>query len=258
MRLAGKRILIVGGGQRVFDAATDPMGNGRAMAMICARERAIVAVADRVPEAADATASAITDAGGCAFPIIADIGDADQVTAMVAEAVAGLGGPIDGLVLNVGIGTGALGLEAATPEGWDTVFRINARGPMLCCRAAMPQLADGASILFISSIASLVAGSRLPAYDASKAALGGLMRHVAMEGAPRRIRANIICPGLIDTPLGRVASQGRPSRASARIPLGRSGTAQDVANCALFLLSDESSYVDAQIIAVDGGLTGIS
>ena len=101
-------------------------------------------------------------------------------------------------------------------------------------------------------------GSRLPAYDASKAALAGLMRHVALEGAPRGIRANIVAPGLVDTPLGRLATQGRPSRAGTRTPFGRQATAWEIAYAALFFLSGESVYVTAQILAVDAGITGIS
>jgi NAD(P)-dependent dehydrogenase (short-subunit alcohol dehydrogenase family) len=128
---------------------------------------------------------------------------------------------------------------------------------MLCCREALPKLAEGSPIVFISSIAALGAGSRLPAYDSSKAALGGLMRHVAMEGCRRGIRANTICPGLVDTPLGRAASAGRPSRSATPVPLGRMATGWEVAYAALYFLSDESVYVTAQCLAVDGGLSGI-
>jgi NAD(P)-dependent dehydrogenase (short-subunit alcohol dehydrogenase family) len=84
------------------------------------------------------------------------------------------------------------------------------------------------------------------------------MRHTALEGAPRGIRANIVAPGLIDTPLGRLATAGRPSRAATRTPFGRQGTAWEIAYAALFFLSDESVYVTAQILAVDSGVTGIS
>jgi NAD(P)-dependent dehydrogenase (short-subunit alcohol dehydrogenase family) len=176
---------------------------------------------------------------------------------MVDEAVRLMGG-LDGLALNVGIGVGALGLEGATAENWDRTLAVNLRGPMLCCKAALPKLSDGSSVLFISSIAGLVAGSRLPAYDASKAALAGLMRHVALEGQRRGIRANIVAPGLVDTPLGRMATQGRPSRGRTPTPFGRQATGWEIAYAALFFMSDESVYVNAQIVAVDSGMTGIS
>jgi NAD(P)-dependent dehydrogenase (short-subunit alcohol dehydrogenase family) len=128
---------------------------------------------------------------------------------------------------------------------------------MLCCREALPKLAEGSSVVFISSIAGLRAGSRLPAYDASKAALAGLMRHVALEGSQRGIRANVVCPGLVDTPLGRTASAGRPSRARAPVPFGRQATGWEIAYAVLFFISDESVYVTGQTLAVDSGLTGL-
>jgi NAD(P)-dependent dehydrogenase (short-subunit alcohol dehydrogenase family) len=257
-RLAGRRILVVGGGQRVVDAATDPVGNGRAMATLFAREGASVAVADINLESARETAAKIAAEGGRAFAIEADIGKPADIERMIAGAGSALGG-LDGLVLNVGIGVGALGLEGVTPEDWDMVLGVNLRGPMLCCKAALPELAEGSPIVFISSIAGLVPGSRIPAYDASKAALAGLMRHVALEGSRRGIRANIVAPGLVDTPLGRMATAGRPSRGRTPVAFGRQATGWEVAYAALFFMSDESVYVTGQIMAVDSGLTvGIS
>ena len=256
-RLKGRKILIVGGGQRVLDAATDPVGNGRAMSLLFTREGAAVAVADMNRASAEETASLIGKEGGKAHAIEADISKPAEIERMIAEAEAALGA-IDGLVLNVGIGVGGLGLEGATPEDWDKVLAVNLRGPMLCCKVALPKLADGSPVVFISSIAGLVAGSRLPAYDASKAALGGLMRHVALEGARRGIRANIVAPGLVDTPLGRLATQGRPSRGRTPVPFGRQATGWEIAYAALFLVSDESVYITAQTLAVDSGMTGIS
>jgi NAD(P)-dependent dehydrogenase (short-subunit alcohol dehydrogenase family) len=257
-RLSGRRILIVGGGQQVVDAATDPVGNGRAMSILFAREGARLAIADRNRDAAEATAALVrAEAGPAPLVIEADIAREADVARMVEEAVTGLGG-LDGLILNVGIGVGGLGLAGVTSEDWDKVLGVNLRGPMLCCREALPRLENGASIVFISSIAGLIAGSRLPAYDASKAALGGLMRHVALEGGRRGIRANIVAPGLVDTPLGRRATQGRPSRGRTPVPFGRQATGWEIAYAALFLTSGESVYITAQTLAVDSGMTGIS
>jgi NAD(P)-dependent dehydrogenase (short-subunit alcohol dehydrogenase family) len=255
-RLEGRRVLVVGGGQRVVDAATDPIGNGRAISLLCGREGAHVAVADRNEESAQDTVEMIRKEGGRAFAISADITDEEHVARMIEEARIGLDG-LDGLVLNVGIGAGALGLGGVKVAHWDATLATNLRGPMLCCRQALPVMADGASIVFISSIAGITSGSRLPAYDASKAALGGLMRHVAREGASHGIRANVVAPGLVDTPLGRLASAGRPSRAAARTPFGRQATAWEIAYAVLFFVSDESVYVTGQTLAVDSGLTGL-
>ena len=254
-RLRGRRILVVGGGQQTFDAATDPIGNGRAMSMLFAREGARVGVADRDAASATATVDRIRGEGGEAMPIVADITDEAQVARMVTEAHSGLGG-LDGMVLNVGIGVGALRLAGVSTAAWDATLAANLRGPVLCCREAVPKLDDGASIVFISSIAGLTAGSQLVAYDASKAALAGLMRHVALEGSRRGIRANVVCPGLVDTPLGRRASAGRTSRAATPIPFGRQATGWEIAYAVLFFMSDESVYVTGQTLAVDGGLTG--
>ncbi|MDO8295647.1 MAG: SDR family oxidoreductase [Caulobacter sp.] len=256
-RLAGRRILVVGGGQQVVDADSDPVGNGRAMSVLFAREGAHVAVADRSAEAGQATVDLILGEGGKASLIQADISREDDIVRMVGSAQEDLGG-LDGMVLNVGIGVGGLGLGSVKADKWDTVLGVNLRGPMLCCREALPRLAEGSSIVFISSIAGLVAGSRLPAYDASKAALGGLMRHVALEGSRKGVRANIIAPGLVDTPLGRRATQGRPSRGTAPQFFGRQATGWEIAYAALFFMSDESVYVTGQTLAVDSGLTGIS
>ena len=255
-RLAGRRVLVVGGGQRVVDAATDPIGNGRAMSLLFAREGAHVAVADKNEDSADETVAMIVKEGGRAFTIEGDITDEEHVHRTVEQARIGLGG-LDGLVLNVGIGAGLLGLAGVKVDDWDLTLATNLRGPMLCCRDALPVLADGSSIVFISSIAGITSGSRLPAYDASKAALGGLMRHVAREGAARGIRANVVAPGLVDTPLGRLATAGRPSRAATNVPFGRQATAWEIAYAALFFLSDESVYVTGQTLAVDSGLTGL-
>jgi NAD(P)-dependent dehydrogenase (short-subunit alcohol dehydrogenase family) len=254
-RLAGRRILVVGAGQQDFGLIDPPIGNGRAMAQLFAREGARVAVADRDQASAEETVRRIVDEGGQASTVLVDVADPPSVTAMVEAARDRLDG-LDGVVYNVGIGEG-LGLDGTSAASWDRVFAVNVRGAMLTVRAALPVLDDGASVVFISSVASLQPGSRIPSYDASKAALAGLMRHVALEGARRSIRANVVAPGLMDTALGRFATQGRPSRGRTPVPLGRQGTAWETAYSALFLLSDEAAYVTGQVLVVDGGLSAL-
>jgi len=252
-RLQGRRVLVVGGGSQAAGDPDAPRSNGQAIAVLCAREGASVAIADVVATAAEETADLARAEGGTAFCVIADVACADQCDRAVDEAAKALGG-IDCVVLNVGTGAGVK-LEGTTAALWDQVLSVNLRSHFLIARRALPLLAPGGSIVFIGSVAGLRAGSMIPAYDASKAALLGLCRHVSLEGARRGIRANVLAPGLIDTPLGRLASKLRPGRESVPIPLGRQGTAWEVAHVAVFLLSDEASYLTGQTLVVDGGLS---
>jgi NAD(P)-dependent dehydrogenase (short-subunit alcohol dehydrogenase family) len=229
------------------------MGNGRAIAVLAAREGAAVACADVDRAAAEETARLVEDEGGKAHVIVGDVTDAAVCRGLVDDTVAALGG-LDGLVLNVGIAAGKR-LEGTTAEQWDHTFAVNLRSHFLICQAALPVMEGGAAIVFVASVAGLTAGSQIPAYDASKAGILGLCRHVAFEGARKGVRANVVAPGLIDTPLGRLATAGRPSRAKTPVPLGRQGTAEEVAGPVIFLLSDEASYVTAAVLPVDGGLS---
>jgi NAD(P)-dependent dehydrogenase (short-subunit alcohol dehydrogenase family) len=251
--LQGARILVVGAGSQASDEPDPPLGNGRAIALLCAREGAAVACADKDESAVLQTRDRVVQEGGVATVIVADVAREQDCERLVMDAIRDLKG-LDGVVLNVGIGLGR-GLAATSAEQWDQVFAINLRAHFLVAQAALPRLEAGGSMVFISSVAGIRPGTNVPAYDASKAGLGGLCRHVAFEGSRRGVRANVVAPGLIDTPLGRAASRGRPSRAQTAVPLGRQGTAWEVAYATVFLLSGEASYITGQILIVDGGLS---
>lgn len=255
-RLEGRRIVVIGGGQRVFDAATDPVGNGRAISLLCAREGAEVVVVDMVPESAHDTAALIGAQGGTSHVVTGDVSDPEEAERVVQECHSAIG-DFDGLVYNVGIGIGGLDLVGINVAEWDRTFAVNVRGAMLCLRAALPHIVAGGSAVLISTTASIRSASRLVAYESSKAALGGLMRHTAREASERQIRVNTVAPGLVDTPNGRTAGANRPDRGSSAIPLNRMATGWDIAHAVLFFLADDSSYITAQTLAVDGGRTGI-
>jgi NAD(P)-dependent dehydrogenase (short-subunit alcohol dehydrogenase family) len=189
--------------------------------------------------------------GATASVVVADAAEEAGTRAMVEHTVQTHGG-IDGIVLNVGIGAGYL-LRDTSVEDWDRVMAVNLRSHFLGCKVALEVMEEGGAIVLIGSVAAREV-LPFPAYGASKAALESLCRQAAAEGGTR-VRANLLMPGLIDTSLGRLASQINPDRDRATMTARRQGTAWEVAYAALYLLSGESSYVTGQSLIVDGGLT---
>ena len=249
--MRGRRVLVVGGGQRDHGLADPPIGNGRAICALLAREGAALAIADVDRSSAERTAELARAEGAPASVLTADASDEQAVEEMFAGAVSQLGG-LDGLVMNVGVGEGRR-LSGTSALEWDRVLAVNLRSHFLGCKRALETMTEGGAIVLVGSVAAREV-LPVPAYGASKAALHSLCRQAAVEGAPR-VRVNIVSPGLIDTSLGRRASAANPGRELVRIPARRQGTAWEVAYGALFLLGDESSYVTGQTIVVDGGLT---
>jgi NAD(P)-dependent dehydrogenase (short-subunit alcohol dehydrogenase family) len=249
-RLAGRRILIVGAGQRDHGLEDPPIGNARAMAVLFASEGAALTLADSDAESLEATEALVREQGAECVVMLADPAEETGIEAIFARAQGAFGG-VDGLVMNVGIGAGQ-GFAGTTVEEWDHVMAVNLRSHFLGCKQALASFVDGGAVVLIGSLAGRES-MPIPAYAASKAALESLCRNAAVEGAPH-VRVNVLAPGLIDTSLGRLASQANP-RADVRIPAGRHGSAWEVANCALFLVSGESSYVTGQTLVADGGLS---
>jgi len=250
-RLSGRRILIVGAGQQDRGIEDPPIGNGRAIAIACAREGASLALADIDLDSLEATAALVRAEHAACVSVLGDAAEEDALARMFERGDEGLGG-LDGLVMNVGIGAG-LRFAGTSVEDWDRVMAVNLRSHFLGCKHALARFGAGASVLLIGSLAGRES-MPIPSYAASKAGLEAVCRNAAVEGAPG-IRVNLLAPGLIDTSLGRLATQLNPGRGEVRIPAGRQGTAWEVAACALFLLGDESSYVTGQTLVADGGLS---
>ncbi len=250
-RLAGRRILIVGAGQQDHGVEDPPIGNGRAMAVLFASEGAALTLADLDAASLEATEALVREQGGECAGVLADAAEEAGIEAMFERARGAFGG-VDGLVMNVGIGAG-LGFAGTTVEDWDRVMAVNLRSHFLGCKHALARFADGGAVVLIGSLAGRES-MPIPAFAASKAALEAVCRNAAVEGAPH-VRVNVLAPGLIDTSLGRRASQVNPGRADVRIPAGRQGSAWEVARCALFLIGEDSSYVTGHTLVADGGLS---
>ena len=255
-RMEGRRVVIVGAGQTDFHLDDQPIGNGRALALLLAREGAHVIAVDRNESSANGTVQLIRSEGGRADTLVADVVEPQSIERMIGAAQRQLGG-IDGLVYNVGL-PGPVGFEANTAEAWDITVDVNLRGAMLTARAALPVMEPASSIVFVSSIGAVRGIGKMIAYDASKAGLSALVRATAIARKDDAVRANIVMLGMIDTGIGRDGDRNMPGRESIPVPLGRRGTAWEVANASLFLLSQESTFITGQTLAVDGGRTTLS
>jgi NAD(P)-dependent dehydrogenase (short-subunit alcohol dehydrogenase family) len=249
-RLDGKVAIVTGAGSR-----NEGIGNGRAAAILFAREGAKVLLVDRKREAAEATEAMIRDEGGECAVFEADVTREDDCRAMVAEAVR-LWGKLDILQNNVGIGSAGRVPDIALAD-WERVMRINVTGMMLAAKAAIPAMAEGGggAIVNISSIAAWLPRGLTP-YATSKGAVEALTRGLAADHARDGIRVNCIEPGPVYTPMvyaGGMSDEVRERRRLAS-PLKIEGTAWDIAWASLFLVSDEARYITGVVLPVDGGV----
>lgn len=244
-RLNGKRIIVVG-------AAS---GIGKAVAQAAIGEGAQVVVADRNAELGQQTAVAMG-----AYFIACDVSDEHSVVAMVRSAVELLGG-LDGLVNNAGLQKAGPIAQTSVAD-WDALMGVNVRGVFLATREAIPHLkaSGGGSIVNTASLAAKRGGPGIGGYAASKGAVMAFTTATALELAGDGIRANSVCPGFIDTPFNDPAigfMGGRDAQAELvkkMVPLGRQAMPEEVAPLYVYLLSDESGYVTAQALSIDGGV----
>jgi NAD(P)-dependent dehydrogenase (short-subunit alcohol dehydrogenase family) len=246
MRLNNKIALVTGAGS----------GIGRAIAELFAQEGARVVVNDRLIERAQETAGRITQAGGQALPVEADVSKSEAVEQMVAQALSTYG-RIDILVNNAAIGTGD-DILAIDETAWDAGLAIVLKSVFLCSKAVLPGMIDRRSgaIVNISSVNGLT-GLGEEAYSAAKAGVINLTQNMAIKYGQFNVRANVICPGTIQTPIWEKQLEKDPKifeRLTPWYPLGRVGQPTDIAAAALFLASDEAAWITGVTLPVDGGL----
>jgi NAD(P)-dependent dehydrogenase (short-subunit alcohol dehydrogenase family) len=258
LRLEGKVAIVTGAGQ----TPGETIGNGRATAVQLAREGARVLLVDRDVESARETREMIAAGGGESAEMLADVRASDDCASVVATCLEKWG-RVDILVNNVGVGgigdTGPVDLEE---NEWRRIMETNVTSMFLTCKHVLPVMREqrAGSIVNISSIASIVSTPML-AYKVSKAGVNALTQQVAAGNARHGIRCNAILPGLMDTPMAVDAvarRMGVPREDAARVrdamvPMGKMGTAWDVAYAALYLASDEARFVTGALLPVDGG-----
>ena len=259
MRLKDKVGIVVGAGQ----TPGETIGNGRASAVLFAREGAKVLLVDRELKRAEETAAQIVSEGGTARCCQADWTRATDCKAYV-RACLDAWGRIDFLHNNVGTGTGDAPPAHLTEEAYDRIMLVNLKGCLLSCQAVLPTMREqaGGTIVNISSIAAISYAPGLTAYKLSKVGMNMLGQQLALSNAKYGIRVNTIMPGLMDTPMAientararRISHADLRAERDRRVPLrGKMGTAWDVARASLFLHSDESSFITGVVLPVDGG-----
>jgi len=257
-RLAGKVALVIGAGQ----TPGDTIGNGRATAILFAREGARVIAVDRSLAAAAETVLMIEGEGGRATALAADATQEDAIASVVRDTVAEHE-RIDILHNNVGIGLRDASPHQIQIEDWDRILAVNLKSAVIPCKYVVPVMREqrAGAIVTISSIAAICATPTV-AYKASKAALNAYNQTLAMSNAKYGIRANIIMPGLMETPMAvegiaqalAIDKQVLIRKRNEQVPLGgKMGTAWDVAYAALFLASDEARFITGALLPVDGG-----
>lgn len=249
-RLDGKVALITGGGN----------GMGQVASVLFASEGARIVVADFSEAGGAETVAAIEAAGGEAAFVKVDVAKADQVEAMVAFAMQTFGS-LDVLYNNAGIFPADDGGVTETPEPtWDRVMEVNLKGVWLGCKYGIPALLEsgGGTIVNVASFVALMgAATAQIAYTASKGGVLAMTREIAVEYGRRNIRANSLCPGPVSTPMLEelMSDPDRKARRIVHIPMGRLGQAEELAKAALFLASDDSSFMTGAQLVVDGGIT---
>jgi NAD(P)-dependent dehydrogenase (short-subunit alcohol dehydrogenase family) len=248
-RLAGKVAIVTGAGSR-----GPGVGNGKAAAILMAREGARVLCVDAQKDRAEETVGAIRAEGGEALAFPADVTRRGECEAMVAEAVARFGG-LDVLHNNVGIESRQPLMDTTEAE-WDRVMEVDLKSMLLATQAAVPALdrRGAGAITCVSSVAALRGHGRT-AYAVAKAGVLGFVVTVAVQLAPKRIRVNAIAPGTVWTPMVENLGPEMRERRRAAIPLGVEGTAWDIGWAAVYLASEEARWVTGQTLVVDGGLT---
>lgn len=258
MRLEGKVAVVVGAGQ----TPGETIGNGRATAILFAREGARVMLVDRRLDSAQETEKVIRDEGGEAFSFEADVTSSQQCEA-IAKSCVDQFGRIDVLHNNVGIGTADGSAVRLSEKAWDLMVDVNLKSMFLTCKHVLPVMREqkSGSIVNISSVASIAAVPML-AYKVTKAGVNALTQQVAAGNARYGIRCNAILPGLMNTPMAidawvQQTGVDRDDMVKLRdqqVPLGgKQGTAWDVANAALFLASDDAKFITGVLLPVDGG-----